>query len=231
MSDSDSYVMLISSLPSPEALFVAKQPPLSRLKLDQRLRVLTPEDALTLKLIEEVLDWRQFPITFSEQDVIDRGRAAMSRIGNLTLREILRGRLEIRTCVAALRRRVRGEGPPPGNNSWGFGRWTGHIARNWAETGFRLERVFPWLGEAARLMEQGDTIALERLILDQSNTELQRFSGNHAFDFEAVVIYVLRWSIVERWGRYNSEAAAHRFEDLVAAGLGEEGQLSFEGEI
>ena len=45
MSDPNAYVMLISSLPNPEPIFLAKQTPLSRLKLDQRLRVLTPDDA------------------------------------------------------------------------------------------------------------------------------------------------------------------------------------------
>jgi len=45
MSDPNVYIMLMSSLPSPEALFLAKRPPLSRLKLDRRLRVLAPEHA------------------------------------------------------------------------------------------------------------------------------------------------------------------------------------------
>ncbi|MGI9415791.1 MAG: hypothetical protein ACR2PM_19100, partial [Hyphomicrobiales bacterium] len=107
MYDPSAYVMLITSLPSPEALFLAKQPPLSRLKLEQRLRVLAPEDAETLKLVEDALDWRQLPMAASERDVIDRGRTALSRIDNETLQVIVRDRLELRTCVAALRRRMR----------------------------------------------------------------------------------------------------------------------------
>lgn len=230
MSDPNAYVMLLSSLPSPEALFLAKQPPLSRLKLDQRLRVLTEEDAAALKLVEDALDWRQLPITTSEQDVIDRARAALTGIQNETLLQIVRDRLEIRTCVAALRRRYRGEGPPPRETVWGFGRWIGHITRNWTEPGFRLDGVFPWLRQADRLMQQDDATALERLLLEVSYKRLQRLAGEHIFDFEAVVIYVLKWNIVDRWGRYNAEAAARRFEDLTQAGLGDHATLSLEGE-
>ncbi|MGI9507737.1 MAG: hypothetical protein ACR2QJ_00130 [Geminicoccaceae bacterium] len=230
MSDPSAYVMLISSLPNPEALFLAKQPPLSRLKLDQRLRILTEEDAETLALIEQALDWRKLSITASEQDVIDRAKRALSGIDNETVQLIIRDWLETRTCVAALRRRARGDGPPAPGTPWGFGRWVGHMARNWIEPGFRLDGVFTWLREADGLMKQNDTLALERLLLGQSYKQLQRRAGEHAFDFEAVVIYVLKWNIVDRWGRSNAEAAARRFDDLTKAGLGAYATLSFEDE-
>ena len=230
MTDPDVYVMLMSSLPNPEALFVGKQTPLSRLKLDERLRVLTPEDAATLRLVEDALDWRQLPITVTEQDVIGRGRQALSRMDNETLQQVVRDRLEIRTCVAALRRRFRGEGPPHHGTPWGFGRWVGHIVRHWTEPGLGLDGVFPWLREADGLMTHGDTIALERLILDQSLKRLQRVAGHHTFDFEAVVIYVLKWNIIDRWARYNGEAATRRFSELTRAGLGTQMTLSFGGD-
>ena len=55
-----------------------------------------------------------------------------------------------------------------------------------------------------------------------------RHRAEHQFDFEAVVIYVVKWSIVERWGRYNSAGAARRFEELTESALGEHAAL-FEG--
>lgn len=230
MSDPDAYVMLISSLPSPEALFLSKQPPLSRLKLDQRLRVLAPDHAATLKLVESALEWRHLPITAREEDVIARAREAIARVESETLRQVLRDRLELRTCIAALRRRARGDGPPPPGTPWGFGRWVRQIVRCWSEPAFRLEGVFPWLREAAGLIERTNTIALERLILEQSYKQLRRRAGRHLFDFEAVVLYVLEWSVVERWGRYNAAAAARRFEQLAQAGLGAYAALDFDGE-
>ena len=79
-------------------------------------------------------------------------------------------------------------------------------------------------------MQEGDTIALERLVLDEADKRLRRLAGEHLFDFEAVVIYVLQWSMVDRWSRYNSEAAVRRFDDLTESGLGRFASLSFEGE-
>ena len=229
MSDPNAYVMLISSLPSPEALFLAKQPPLSRLKLDQRLRVLEPEDAETLRPVEDALQWDRLAISFTEDEVVSRVQHALAKIDNEVLKQIIRERLEIRTCVAALRRRHRGEGPPPPGTCWGFGRWVDHIGRNWTEASFRLDRVFPWLREADSLMKAGDTVALERLLLQQAWKRLIRLTGEHEFDFEAVVIYVLKWNIVDRWVGYNGEAAMKRFAELVEASLGEHAALTFEG--
>ena len=229
MADRDRYVALISSLPSSEKLFLAKQPPLSRLRLNRRLRVLTPEDAEALRLVEHALDWRELPMSASDADVIARGRDALSRLKSPTLGSIVRERLEIRTAMSALRRRSRGEGAPQGDTRWGFGRWVDHIRRNWTEPTFRLDGVFPWLQEANRLLAGDDPVALERLLLQHSHRLLSRHAADHLFDLEAVVIYVLKWDIFDRWARANAVAATRRFEDLAAAGLGAYADLSFEG--
>ena len=228
MRDPDAYIMLITGLPRPEALFLAKRPPLSRLKLDRRLRVLAPEDAEVLKLVEHTLTWRGLPITMTDEEVVARARVAMEKIDNETVRLIIRDRLEIRTCVVALRKRHRGEPAPAYKTAWGYGRWVAHIARNWNETAFRLDGVFPWLREADNLLRAGDTMALHRLILEQAWKNLTRHAGEHQFDFEAVVIYVLQWDIVDPWIRRDGEAAAKRFEEMTNAGLGRYADL-FDG--
>ena len=230
MSDPNAYVMLISGLPRPEALFRSKRPPLSRLKLDRRLRVLAPEDAELLKRVEQVLNWATLPITLTEEQIVARARAAMQSIDNETVRLIIRDQLEIRTCMAALRHRHRSEQAPAAGRVWGYGRWLAHIARNWSETSFRLDTVFPWLREAARLLKAGDSLTLQRLLLEQAWKNVSRQAGEHEFDFEAVVIYVLKWDIVDRWVRYNGEEAAKRFEELTRAGIGDYAAL-FEREL
>lgn len=229
MGDPNAYIMLLSSLPRPEALFLAKRPPLSRLKLDRRLRVLAPEDAEVLRLLEHAFSWAALPITMSDEEIVTRMRATMAQIENELVQLIVRDRLEIRTCVAALRRRHRGEQAPPPGTVWGYGRWVSHIARNWTEATFRLDGVFPWLREADKLLKAGDTMALQRLVLQQAWKNVTRHAGEHEFDFEAVLIYVVKWSIVDRWVRYNSEEAGKRFQELTDEGLGEYATL-FEGE-
>ena len=231
MNDRDIYIMLVSSLPSPEALFLAKRPPLSRIRLDRRLRVLKPEHARALKLTEQVIHWGDIPLSMTDEEVVARAKRAIREIESETVRLMIRDRLEIRTCIVALRRRLRGEPAPAPGTVWGFGRWTKHIERNWTEATFRLERVFPWLREADRMLQEKDALPLQRMILEQAWKGVNRRRGDHLYDFEAVVAYVLKWNIVDRWGRYNGEEAAERLEQMTHAGLGDYATLNFEGEL
>ena len=74
------------------------------------------------------------------------------------------------------------------------------------------------MAAAHRLLSANDSVALERLQFAVNWKMLQRVETGHYFDFEAVVIYVMRWSMVDRWIRYNGEAAVERFRKLVDAG-------------
>ena len=56
--------------------------------------------------------------------------------------ELRRNPLELRTLVAALRWRQRGESAPR-DRAWCFGRWVGQVIRHWGEPAFGLERAFP----------------------------------------------------------------------------------------
>lgn len=229
-SDPDAYVMLLSGLPRPGPLFVAKRPPLSRLRLDRRLKVLTPEHTAMLAMIEDALSWSRLPIAATDGDVIARGEEALARLDSATLRSIIRSRLDMRTCVAALRRRARGEEAPRKGTVWGFGTLLTRIRRAWTRPAFGLETVYPWLPQAAKLIGRDNALPLERLLLEQAYRDLDRHGGFHIFDFEAVVIYVLKWDILDRWARYDGALATERFEGLVHAGLDAYTHIAFEGE-
>lgn len=228
MADAYLYVMLISSLPHPVSLFGAKQTPISRIKLERRLRMLTPEDAATLTVIVDALAWFRLPLSLTEEETLERGRRAMAEVEHATLRDIIRDRLELRTCVAALRRRHRGEPAPEANPPWGYGRWTRRIAANWDEPGFRVEGAFPWIREADQLLKDGDSLGLERLLLQQVWTNLNRYRAHHLFDFEAVVIYALRWHVIDRWTHYDGAVAGERFDRLANAAMGEGAALPWD---
>jgi hypothetical protein len=218
--DADTrYVMLLSSLPFHGPLFGAHHTPLSRLRLEQRLRVLEPEDARTLRRLTEILDFIHHSMDLTDADLVRRTRILEAEL-TAFLSELLRFRMEMRTLLAAQRRRLRGETGPP-RRPWGYGRWVGHIGRNWHEPGFRLERVLPWVTETERLLRAADSLGLERLKLAVTWAHLDRRSDGHWFDFEAVVIYVLRWDLVARWTGQDAGAALARFDGLVAQGLGD----------
>ncbi len=219
MFNTDDYVSLMSSLPSSERVFLTKLPPISRLRLDQRLKQLTDDDFKMLQQVESILDWSMLDLASSDQEIVSYTTKIYASCKSETLKIIVREKMELRTCVAALRHRMRGDSAPE-DTRWGFGRWVSHINRNWNETHFALETVFPWLPQAKALLEQKDAEGMERFILEHTFKQLQRCANQHYFDIEAVIIYVLKWNIIDRGIRYNSEAAKNRFTELVEEGLG-----------
>ena len=219
------YVTLMVSLPYLGELFKSQQTPLSRFKLEERLKLLSEEDAKLLRQIQNLIRWHYLPIERTDAEIVAAAKRFFQQVKNPLLREAVAFRLELHTIVAALRRRKRGEDTPPMGESWGYGRWVNHIERHWAEPAFQLQGVFPWVPEANRLLQANESMALERLLFGYVWNRLGQLGTGHYFDFEAVVIYVLRWDLIDRWVRYDSEAAIERFRNLVDAGVGEFNQL------
>ncbi|WP_170785696.1 hypothetical protein [Ruegeria lacuscaerulensis] len=227
MSDPDAYIALISSLPGSERLFVAKQPPISRLRLDRRLRALAREDAQVLRVLEHALNWGDYDMDVTDVQAVERCKAALGDIPQPTLQKLFLERMDLRTAVAALRLRKQGGSSPAG--TFGMGRWARHIPANWSDPTFKLESSMPWLKEAQQLLEAEDPLGLERLLLSVSHKQLKRHAARHLFDFEAVAIYVLIWSIFDRWAQSNAQDAATRFEKLAQQAMADVADIDFEG--
>jgi len=227
MSDPDAYIALISSLPGSERLFVAKQPPLSRLRLERRLTALSSEDARVLKVLEHALNWSDYDMDVTDAQAIQRCRQALKDIPQPTLRKLFMERMDLRTVVAALRLRNQGGAPPTG--AYGIGRWSRHIPANWSDPSFGLETPMPWIKEAGQLLKAEDPLGLERLLLSVSHRQLKRHAARHLFDFEAVAIYVLIWNIFDRWAQSNAQDAAKRFEKLAQQAMAGVADIDFEG--
>lgn len=213
------YVTLMSSLPSFGQLFASTQTPLSRLKLENRLKLLDAKDTERLNRIANLIAWSEQPRKRTDSQFVADANQLLAEVRNPTLQGIITFRLDLRTILVALRRRHRGESQPPVGQSWGVGRWVNYIERNWTEPGFRLEMMFPWVLEANRLLKVNDLVGLERLQFELNWKMLDRFVAGHYFDFEAVVIYLMRWSFVDRWTRYDGEVAVQRFRQLVDEGI------------
>ena len=221
----DKYISLITSLPIAVDLFKSKQTPLSRLNLEKRLRVLDADDAELLQKIEDLTRWLNQPMDRTDADFIQSAKVLKQNIDNEFVAKLVQERLELRTVVAALRKRKRGDAAPSPDELWGVGRWVDHIQRFWHEPDFRLANVFPWITEANRLINAEDSLGLERLILNEVWQSLGRASEEHYFDFEAVIIYVMRWDVIARWTSYAGEPAVQRFDNLVDSGLSDYTQV------
>lgn len=214
------YAMLVASLPELGDLFGAKSTPISWLRLEQRLRGLSAEDKALLDAILDVLALRQLGMDDTDAALVLRARALVPRLPTPALRHLVEQQLELRTILAALRRRQRGEPAPPPELVWGHGRWLSTIRRNWNEPGLGVERAFPWVREAAAQIESGEAVALESLLMAQlwSLAGWLALAHGHDFDFTAIVLYVLRFLLLERRTAYDADIASRRFRSLIAAG-------------
>lgn len=214
---SNSYHMLISSLPPlPPRLDVGRLP-ISLERLQGRLRMLEPEDAQEMGRMVEILRWsRQFEES-QDAAVVKRYGELMHEVTNPLIREVLTVVMDVRMITTALRRRRRGMGPPP----LGIGQWADHIRRHFNESDFGLGHVYPRLNELALLFEQGDVLSLYHGLEAGLWRYLKQRADDYYFSFEAVVLYVARWSIMNQRQQLQAERGRPVFEALVTEALGQ----------
>lgn len=225
---SDKYITLMASMPALPTPFTARELPMSRLGLAARLRLLDDEDAKRLDRILQVMIWERIDISLAAPEIIRSVDAVMGSLNSETLRAVVRERFEVRTVLAALRRRRRGEAAPPTSAAWGYGRYVDQIRRNWMRPHFGLRRTLPWLGEVRELHDVGSTLRLDQVISQVVWQGLINAQRAHEFDFDAVVLYVLRYDMIARWLGRSVEEARKRFDELVATGLGDYTALATE---
>jgi len=214
------YAMLMASLP-PHALSLwdIKNKRLSPVQLERHLSVLSVKDRQTLREIETVLHWAKMPTIEEEQQLIKNTQQLLMSLQNSFLNEVIVWRLNIRTIIAAIRRRKLNLTITEQQDSFGFGEVSAVIKKNWQVDDFSLAYRFPWIKEANQLFNNNETLALEKLLLNLSWQHYERLSQGHYFDFEAVIIYVLRWNIINRWAQNDEKKAMQQFELLVEQAL------------
>jgi len=213
------YTLLMTSLPpQPVDLFSAKILPISRIQLDKRLSLLDADDAADLARIERLLHWSKMQEA-DDVNIVTHGHAEMTLIRSEFLRQIVLWRLELRTLINALRRKHAGEILPLDQPYHGFGDRLQFIRRNWHKSDFGLGQSLPWLKQAWQLLSENKTLELDKLMLELNWKYYARLSLGHTFDFPAVVLYVLRWYVIDRWVSYDADRALLRFNELISAGM------------
>lgn len=208
------YYQLVASLPRLVHFEVAERLAPSPQRLTERLALLEPQDARDLALAQSIVAWQAHPTGRSEAEAIALVDAVLPQINNQTLVEFVGFRLELRTLMAALRRRRRGEGAPQGR--WGVSPRTDWIERHWSEPHFGLAHAVPWIVVARELLERGEAAALEKHLMNQTWVRLARTAERYPFEFEEVFAYFFRWDIVQRHLTYDPTAAGARFRSLVS---------------
>lgn len=213
------YVLLLASLPRHAAdFFSIKQTPISRMQMDRRLELLDARDADDLKRIEALLQWSLYKDE-TDETIVKKNQELINLFTDDFLKEFVQWHLELATLMSALRRRHAGTAAPGKNGFPGFGEWPSYIECNWNRSDFGIGHRLPWITEAQALLTQNKLFELEKLLLTQVWRYYARVGSQCYFDFRAVVIYVLRWGLINRWLNYNGDKAVQRFDELVDAAL------------
>ena len=219
------YYTLVASLPLLPHFETAQWLPLSRKQIDQRLAMLTGEDALQLRVAEDLISWKRQPITRTNDQVVAKYQKVMAQVSDPSLREIVEYRMAQRTALVGLRRRCLGLPPPATDELWGVGPWVHLMAGAWDRADFGLGHLLPWIGEAANLLEKGEALQLERLLMNAVWTRLGRIAERSPFGFEPVIAFLFRWDILQRWLTYDADKGKAHFQELVAEVTREQQQL------
>ncbi len=222
MPERHAYYTLIASLPRLVRFDEAERLPINLERLKERLRMLEPDDARIVKRVVSFIIWWRQPIEKSDAEMIADHDRFIALADDPVVREMVEVRVDIRTILAALRRRMAGKPAPKAGDRWGVGRWVKHIEQNWDDPNFRLATIYPWLPQVREHLESGNALALERLLFNLVWDGVDRFKEEVFFGFDVVLAYLFKWDIAQRWLAYDVEAARARFDELVAEALNEQ---------
>ena len=210
------YYDLVASLPHLPHFQRAERVPITRLRLDQRLRLLRPAHADQLARACSLVRWR--PDRLLGKTDAAQAAAYSALMGSpleRPLREYVAFRMDQQTLLAALRRKRAGLGLPEGAAPWGVGPRVRHVRTHWDEPDFRLAILYPWLPQAGDLLASGDALGLERLLMDGAWRRLDRHAEQNTFGFEAVFAYFFKWDILQAWLACDADQGKTRFRDLI----------------
>ena len=225
---SQPYFTLLASLPPLPRFDQTDRLPITRERLQLRRSMLTADDLELFDRAAEFLAFQRQTATRTDQEMISNYNEMEKRIALPTLQSIFNFPIDQRTIMAALRRRFRGMPAPTAGEPWGVGRYVNHIERNWDHPDFKLGVVYPWISQARAHLEAGETLALERLLKNTLWDHADRSVPAYEFGFSAVLVYIIKWDILELWLSYNIEDAKERFEELVTEVTDEQPKI-FEG--
>lgn len=208
-----SYYTLMGSLPYLPPFEQAAELPINPVRLQDRLRhMLDADDARRIEQAQEFVAWEKVAYHEPDEEIV-----AISHLpsGHPALDEIIQFRADLRTIIAALRRRHLQRPPPARGETWGTGNYPDHIVRNWDDPDFHLGHIYHWIAGVRQLLEQGQTLALEKKILGVAWNDLNRLVFGREFQLEAVLVYLFKWDIIKRWLCYSRDVARTRLQEHV----------------
>lgn len=215
MATHQQYIELLCSLPHLANPFRYKRPAITRVQLQKRMTMLDQQDLHWLQKLNEAFYWGGITLHEDEVSLINKANRFLAGIPYRDIQEWLEWRMDVRTVVAAIRRRKQGEDAPAIRDNWGYGRYVRQIVNNWSSPCFKLEYHFPWLPDVVDGIETGQSFKVEQILLNAVWHYYAMQKPETPYGFSAVVLYVAKWDLVDRWCKYNADRAGEHFDELV----------------
>lgn len=220
MASQRSYYMLVASLPQLPIHFDAGRTPITRASLRGRLNLLNDNDRHVIDQVASFFVWDRQPLDRTDREVVSTYEKLMREIDNRLVRRIINHRIEMRTIVSGVRRRRLAVGPPVGSMEI-----CDAIRRGWGEPGFGLQSRYRWIEPFTRAVESGRVRDAQHILFSDLWKTWTQNAQQYHFSFEAIILYLARWEIVDRWTSQNADEGRRRFDDLITETLGEYAKL------
>ncbi|CAA0117100.1 Uncharacterised protein [BD1-7 clade bacterium] len=214
-----SYVDVITALPHLRDPFHSDQTPISRLQLTKRLSSLDHDDRQKLNSIAKLLYWGQLDIETRDADLIRTAQQLKMNFSGMDFLPQIEWRMDLRFVVACLRYRHEGRSADELDKFSRYSIYAHMVRKQWGKNDFGLSGKFPWVVTAKQMLEDEDAFGLERLLMQTVWKYYDAAWHNHQYDFNAILLYTLRWDLVDRWTSYSHPAAQRRFEKLLQEGI------------
>lgn len=225
MAKTREYFDLVASLPALPYFDGATRNPINADRLDDRLRILEPDDYEIWQRVRGFLDWHRQPRARTDEEMLVMAQRMLRGFPWPIARHVVENRLHQRIILAALRARRRDLPPPLLSAPSLAGELGTTILRNWSAPDFNLAGVYPWIPGAARMLENRDALGLDRLMFRAEWRWLDSLEYASPFSFGALLAYLFQWDILNQWLSNDAIAAAEHFQELTAEVTSEHEQI------
>lgn len=201
-----SYYTLMTSLPKLSGNFKVSHLPISQLQLMKRTKLVPDHDKEIVKLLIN-LTWRDW---FNTETDIKNDRimtAKMNELHNPFIDELITYVFDIRSILAAIRLRKSNSDSTDNKQTVLLTHWRERILNHWNEPDFGLGSVYPWLSDVIAKQSSNESQLIDEMVITQLWKHLQSIETLHYFDLEALIIYLVRWQIINYWSQFDGEKA------------------------
>ncbi|WP_129141701.1 hypothetical protein [Modicisalibacter coralii] len=211
--DAYRYVTLLCSLPHLRPPFHWERPPISRVRLEQRLTLLEARDRALLARVEAVARPYRGSGWHDDAALLGEARDLLAELGLAPLADWLVWWLTLDVLTAALR--ARRDGQTEAGALSAAPRVGRRLRDAWQHPTFALATRYPWLTPLADQVQAGDSLAVETTQLELGWDYLARHRPATPYGLEAVAHYLFRWWLIERRCRQDGPGARQRFREAL----------------